>query len=139
MQNIEYKTQKDFSVDELEQLFLSVEWYLGKYPDKLIAAMKNSSVVFSAWDENILIGLVSALDDGATTVYIPNLLVNPAYQGQGIGKTLLKMMTEHYKGYLGIGLIAEKEKAPFYEHCGFKVEEKQVPIFLITPYDSGHN
>ena len=33
--NIEYKAIHDFCCDELERLFLSVEWSSGHYPDNL--------------------------------------------------------------------------------------------------------
>lgn len=33
---IEYKEIKDFTATELEDLFLSVEWSSGHYPDKLV-------------------------------------------------------------------------------------------------------
>ena len=35
---IEYKEIKDFTATELEDLFLSVEWSSGHYPDKLVIA-----------------------------------------------------------------------------------------------------
>ncbi len=59
--NIKYKTTKDFSKVELADLFLSVQWSSGKYPDKLVIAMKNSDAVISAWDGNNLIGLINDL------------------------------------------------------------------------------
>ena len=39
--NIEYKDIKSFEREELERLFLAVEWSSGRYPDKLVTAMKN--------------------------------------------------------------------------------------------------
>lgn len=135
MEHITYKTRKEFSEKDLQELFQSVEWYLGKFPEKLIIAMKNSSTVYSAWDGEKLVGLINGLADGATTVYIPNLLVNPEYQHLKIGSSLMKMMIDEYKGYLGICLIADGEKASFYESLGFKVENTQVPIFLISRWD----
>ena len=53
--NIEYKDIKDFTEKELEDLFLSVEWSSGHFPDKLIIAMKNFKTVYSAWDGNKLV------------------------------------------------------------------------------------
>jgi len=44
--NIEYKNIKEFSEDELQRLFLSVEWLSGRYPEKLKVAMHNSATVF---------------------------------------------------------------------------------------------
>ena len=77
---------------ELEELFLSVEWSSGHYPDKLEIAMRNYATVYTAWDGDRLIGLLSAMDDGVMTAYIHYLLVRPEYQGRGVGKQLL----EHY-------------------------------------------
>ena len=65
---IKYKRTKDFTVDELQQLFLSVHWESGKYPEKLVRAMHNSTQVVSAWDGDKLVGLVRALDDGETKI-----------------------------------------------------------------------
>lgn len=64
--NIKYKKTKVFTVEELQGLFLSVEWESGNYPEKLVRAMQNSSHVISAWDGDKLVGLVRALDDGRT-------------------------------------------------------------------------
>ncbi len=50
-----YKEIKEFSKKELEELFLSVNWDSGKYPEKLAIVMKNSSNVISAWDNEKLI------------------------------------------------------------------------------------
>ncbi len=64
--NIKYKKTKVFTVEELQGLFLSVEWESGNYPEKLVRAMQNSSHVISAWDGDKLVGLVRALGDGRT-------------------------------------------------------------------------
>lgn len=43
--NIEYKDIHDFECEDLERLFLSVEWSSGHFPDKLAIAMKNFNTV----------------------------------------------------------------------------------------------
>ena len=50
--NMEYKDIHNFKCEELERLFLSVEWSSGHYPDKLAIAMKNYETVYSAWDDD---------------------------------------------------------------------------------------
>ena len=54
---ITIKEIQDFTEKELEELFLSVQWSSGKYPDRLKIAMKKSDKVYSAWDGDRLIGL----------------------------------------------------------------------------------
>ena len=126
---IEYKDTKNFKANELQELFLSVEWVSGKYPDRLVKAMQNSGSVFSAWDNDKLVGLINALDDGDMTAYIHYLLINPAYQGKGIGKLLLQMVKEKYKDYLRIVLISENREVGFYKNSGFVVGEETTAMF----------
>lgn len=72
--NIVYKDTHDFSSGQLEDLFLSVEWSSGHYPDKLVTAMKNFETVFSAWDGDRLVGMICAMDDGIMTAYVHYIL-----------------------------------------------------------------
>lgn len=130
--NITYQSIKDFNSDELKDLFLSVEWSSGHYPEKLVVAMKNSGSVFTAWDGGKLIGLINALDDGIMTAYVHYLLVNPAYQGKGVGKELVRLLSEKYKDYLRIVLIAYDKEVEFYKNCGFSKGEEKTPMFITS-------
>lgn len=91
MKKIEYKSIHEINRDELQRLFLSVEWSSGHYPDKLVIAMRNYNTVYTAWDGDRLVGLVSVMDDGVMTAYIHYLLVDPEYQNLGIGRQLVEM------------------------------------------------
>ena len=130
--NIEYKDIHEFSKEELERLFLSVEWSSGHYPDKLEAAMRNYETVLTAWDGEKLVGLLSAMDDGVMTAYIHYLLVDPEYQGKGIGKALIETAKDKYKDYLRIALIGYNKKTGFYESCGFKQDTESSPMFITS-------
>lgn len=130
--NIRYSEQKDFTANELEKLFLSVNWSSGHYPDKLKVAMQNSSTVFSAWDGTQLIALINVLDDGVMTAYIHYLLVNPDYQKKGIGKQLIDLVKNQYNNYLRIILIAYERETGFYSHTGFSIGEDKVPMFITS-------
>ena len=130
--NIAYKDTKIFEPEELQDLFFSVEWSSGHYPEKLVIAMKNSSSVFTAWNNEKLIGLINTLDDGIMTAYVHYLLVNPAYQRRGIGKELVRLVSEKYKDYLRIVLIAYDKEVNFYKQCGFTAGDKKTPMFITS-------
>jgi GNAT superfamily N-acetyltransferase len=130
--NIEYKSSKDFTPQELQDLFLSVNWSSGNYPDKLVIAMKHSDTVFTAWDNQKLVGLINVLDDSIMTAYIHYLLIMPEYQHAGIGKNLIKVVTDKYKSFLRILLIAYDKETEFYKHCGFEIGEEKTPMFITT-------
>lgn len=130
--NIEYKDTHDFSAEQLQRLFLSVEWSSGHFPEKLVVAMKNFKTVYSAWDGEKLIGMICAMDDGIMNAYVHYLLVDPDYHGQKIGRTLVSMMNEHYKDYLRIAVIAYDAELKFYENCGFKKATDASPMFITS-------
>ena len=130
--NIEYKNIHEFSEQDLKDLFLSVEWSSGHFPDKLVIAMKNFKTVISAWDGDKLVGMICAMDDGIMNAYVHYLLVRPEYQGKGIGKILVDKVHEIYKDYLRIVVVAYNEELAFYEHCGFKKADDASPMFITS-------
>jgi len=130
--SIVYKDIHNFGCEDLERLFLSVEWSSGHFPDKLSLAMKNFSTVYSAWDGDKLVGMICAMDDGIMNAYVHYLLVDPNYQGKTIGRTLVNMAKEKYKDYMRIVVVAYDDEMHFYEACGFKKSEKTSPMFITS-------
>jgi ribosomal protein S18 acetylase RimI-like enzyme len=128
--SINYKQIKDFKKEDLQELFLSVQWDSGNYPDELKDAIFNSHKVISAWDGEQLVGLINSLSDGVMTAYFHYLLVRPAYQHQGIGKKLVTLILEEYKGFARKVLIAYDREVGFYQNCGFEVGESKTPMFV---------
>ena len=120
---IDYSDQKEFTKEELERLFLSVDWSSGHFPDKLVVAMRNYKAVYSAWDGDKLVGLISVMDDGIMNAYVHYLLVDPEYQGLSIGKELVSRVKDYYKDYMRICVIAYDSAIEFYKRCGFEVSE----------------
>jgi GNAT superfamily N-acetyltransferase len=127
---ITYRDTHDFTPETLADLFLSVEWSSGHFPDRLAAAMRNFETVFSAWDGDRLVGMICAMDDGSMTAYIHYLLLRPEYQGRGIGKELVERVKEKYRDYLRLVLVAYDDEIPFYEHCGFEKAKDASPMFI---------
>ncbi|MFD1904171.1 GNAT family N-acetyltransferase [Paenibacillus rhizoplanae] len=81
--SIRYASNIEFITKEaLQELFLSVNWESGKYPNELLQAIQNSHSIVAAWDGDRLIGLVNALSDGILTVYFHYMLIDPSYQGK---------------------------------------------------------
>lgn len=130
--DIKYKNDKSLEIKDLEYLFLSVNWSSGNYPEKLKIAIENSDIVFTAWHDNRLVGLINALDDSIMTAYIHYLLVDPIYQKKGIGKKLVQMMQNHYQDYLRILLVAHEIEIPYYELLGFKKGNNNFPLYVTS-------
>lgn len=129
---ITYSWTKNFNTDDLEKLFLSVNWESGKYPEKLKQAMLNSHKVYSVWDGEKLIGLINSMTDKVLTVYFQYLLIQPDYQGHGFGKKLVEGMLETYTEIPRKILISVEEQVGFYKNCGFTHHMDKAPMFVST-------
>lgn len=127
-----YTKEKTFTKQQVEELLL-VNWVSGKYPDRLYKALMNSSNVFTAWDDDRLVGLVRVLDDKEMVAYVHYVLVHPDYQGRGIASELIKRVKEEYKDFFYIEVMPEESKnATFYKKHGFKIMEDGVAMQIVN-------
>ena len=132
--NIIYKEEKLFKIEEIESLFLSVNWISGTYPELVTNGLNNSSVVISAWHNDKLVGLIRTLEDGHVVDFAHDLLVHPNYQGLGIAGTLISKIKEKYKDYLFFNIMPDdKKNVAFYEKHGFNILESGTAMQIFKP------
>ena len=117
--------QLDFAA--VLDLYVSVGWsnYTNR-PQQLEQAYHQSLFVMAAYDDEELVGLIRAVGDGLTIVFIQDLLVYPHYQRQGIvGRSLLEQMLERFKDVYQIQLATEQsdKNLAFYQELGFRRQE----------------
>lgn len=133
MTMIKYSTDKNFTKEQVKALFDSINWNSGKYPNSLYLALQNSQTVITAWDEDKLVGLTRAIDDGAMVAFVHYVLVDPKYQGQGIASYMMELITQKYKDFLYIDVMPEdKKNATFYQKFGFKVVDTGLAMSRIN-------
>lgn len=126
---LRYTEEKKFTQEQVQQLFLSVGWISGQYPERLYKALMHSSTVLTVWDADNLVGLARVLDDTEMLAQIHYVLVHPDYQGQGIAGKMIEQIKEKYKDFLYIeGMLEDKNNVPFYEKHGFSVMENGAAI-----------
>ena len=88
------------------------------------AGIDNSYMITCARDEEKAIGVVRLLWDGGYIAFLSDVIVDPDYQGQGIGKKLVESVIQRVKADMKPGykvkmcLMAAKGKEPFYEKFG---------------------
>lgn len=116
-----FTEERIYTEKDLQKLFQSVNWLSANYPDRLKKALDHCETVITAWDGELLTGLINAIDDGELTAYVHYLCVNPAYQGKGVGRELLDRIKKKYQSYLYLILIAENEPLiEYYKGNGFQ-------------------
>lgn len=132
--DIRYTDKREYSTEDLQALFRSVDWLSANYPERLKKALDHCETVYTAWCGDRLVGLINAIDDSELTAYVHYLCVDPQFQGKGIGKKLLEYIKEKYRDYLYIILIAENEPLiKYYRQNGFELIEGRYVIELLNP------
>jgi GNAT superfamily N-acetyltransferase len=106
-------------VDAVLELYRANHWSSAEKPDQLMAALRGSHSLVTAWDGVRLVGLGNAISDGALVVYYPHLLVHPDVQRRGVGAALLDRLKARYAGFHQHVLMADGEAVGFYLRHGF--------------------
>lgn len=118
---IEYKEQKDLPCKEIYKLFLAVGWANEKITEEMLSKFNigflNSTYVFSAWDDERLVGCVRVLSDLHFRSIILDLAVLPEYQNKGIGTELIRRCREKIPS--SEWLVQTDKAKKFYEKIGF--------------------
>ncbi|MDV8111880.1 GNAT family N-acetyltransferase [Paraclostridium bifermentans] len=92
-------------------------------------ALKNSLFIVSLWDNNDLIGFGRIVGDKGITYIVSDIMVDPKYQGQGFGKTIMKeidtYLEENTDEYAYVCLIANKPADKLYSKFKFEYVEPE--------------
>ncbi|MCR5418502.1 MAG: GNAT family N-acetyltransferase [Lachnospiraceae bacterium] len=88
--------------------------------------VENAYMVLCVRDDEKAVGVVRLLWDGGYVAFLSDVIVDPAYQLQEIGRSLVEAVIRRIKddmkpGYkVKLNLNSAKGKEPFYEKFGFK-------------------
>ena len=111
-----------YNEEEISRLYNAVGWtaYTENMP-ALREGFKNSMLVLAAYDGEELLGIIRTVGDGATIVFVQDILVFPDKQRQGIGTALLKEILNRYPNVRQIELATDNtaKTVGFYKSMGF--------------------
>ncbi|KAI3983365.1 hypothetical protein MKX01_013432 [Papaver californicum] len=133
-EQIRFSSGGNVDVYELQALRDKVGWPK-RPPSKVAAALKNSYKVATLHfikkslgaggnDKVGLIGVARATSDHAFNATIWDVLVDPNYQGQGLGKALVEQMIRALlrRDIGNITLFADGQVVDFYRNLGFEAD-----------------
>ena len=115
----------ELSPDLFLCLYRSVGWDAPGL-DQITKALDSSLATFCAYDGDAPVGMARLIGDGGMSFYIKDFAVLPEYQGQGVGRTLMKAMESWIlervqPGWaVSLELISSKGREAFYEKFGFE-------------------
>ncbi|MEM6724070.1 MAG: GNAT family N-acetyltransferase [Bacteroidota bacterium] len=119
---ISYKQSTNVALEQLVKLYTNANWTsYTKNPEKLQRAVSNSREVLTAWEEDRLVGLIRAIGDGETILYIQDILVLNSHKRRGIGRELVTRLLDLYPDVRQKVLLTDErpETRGFYKSLGF--------------------
>ena len=119
------KEYKNYNADEILSLHKDAGWisYTEK-PEMLKEAYEKSFCVLGAYEEDKLIGIIRAVGDGASILYIQDIIVLKSYHRKGIGTKLIQNMLERFSHIYQKVLLTDNQERTikFYQSLGFKMD-----------------
>ena len=110
-------------IDFLKRTDLGSQYPKERFEERIQKLVKNVSVSLVARNENrTVVGVLFGLTDFAYWLYVTDLGVDRDYEGQGIGRQLMKTAHEIAGGEkdIAVYLIANENDIHFYEKLGMK-------------------
>ncbi len=116
--------------EEYMQLRKNVGWV--EFPlEQAQACIDKAYMIMCVRDCGKAVGVVRLLWDGGYIAFLSDVIVEPEYQGKGIGRKLVEASISRLKegmkpGYkVKLTLNSAKGKEPFYEKFGFRVRPNE--------------
>lgn len=110
-------------IDFLKRTDLGSQYPKERFEKRIKKLVKNVSVSLVARNaDGRVVGVLFGLTDFAYWLYVTDLGVDRDYEGQGIGRRLMKTAHEIAGGEkdIAVYLIANENAIPFYEKLGMK-------------------
>lgn len=119
---IRYRVGNDLDLDEVIDLYRAST--LGERRpvddrERMAAMLRNSNLVVTAWDGDLLVGISRSITDFSFCTYLSDLAVRLSYQRQGIGLELIRRTQAESGDETAIILVAAPKAVDYYPRIGF--------------------
>jgi|GEM_PF-415902 len=125
----------EVNITKLLDLFqIATFWAKTRQPSDLAIALENSDPVVTVWDADKLIGFARATSDGIYRATIWDVVIDPHYQGAGLGRKLVETVLSHPKiSKVERIYLMTTHQQKFYEHIGFSYNSTTTMVLYNQP------
>jgi len=122
---VEFEAVDAAPFEEIVELYKSAGWWKDSAEaEAIIPSMIRGSFRFmvARLPQGRIIGMARVISDGFSDAYIQDVAVLPPYRKRGIGRELIRRLTEYCltRKIAWIGLVAEPGTREFYEELGYR-------------------
>ena len=109
---------EQMKVCEVERLLKMTYWADKRSTETIEKSMRNSACFgIRSGEDQKLTGFARVISDYATTWYLCDVIIDPEYRDQGLGKALVSHITTQFSGQRG--LLLTRDAHGLYAHYGF--------------------
>ena len=98
---------------------LKTSYWANERPKETIAKSIENSLCFSMFRDDRQIGFARVVTDFTTFSWIADVIIDPQFRGQGLGKFLMRCITEHPAIATTKQSLRTKDAHGLYEQYGF--------------------
>ena len=121
---ITFAEKNDLDPAKLVRLFQQAPWAKGRTSQDAREMLRHTDVAVTAWDGDLLIGFGRVLTDYVYRASIWDVIVDKAYQGQGVGADIVQRILNHPR-LKKVELFWLCTRRPgFYENLGFSSKDQ---------------
>ncbi|MGF1517804.1 MAG: GNAT family N-acetyltransferase [Nodosilinea sp.] len=137
---IQFKYADQFSERELGQLIqlfkAAAFWARDRSAADMATAIAHSYPVVTAWDGDTLMGFARATSDGVFRATIWDVVIDPHYQGGGLGRKMVETLLSHphMSRVERVYLMTTREQG-FYKRIGFEENSSTTMVLYNTPLE----
>jgi ribosomal protein S18 acetylase RimI-like enzyme len=122
----------DFSEADLaamEDIYTRVGWK-AHTPDVIRKVFMASTQIVIVRDEAHVVGFGRALSDGVYNAAIYDVVVDPDYQGRGVGRRIMADLLDRLRDVSCVHLVATTGKEAFYRRVGLRPMKTAMARYL---------
>lgn len=123
---VHYTLEPDLTIDEfIDVLVRSTLDERRPVQDRVVIEqmLRNADVIVTARADGLLVGISRAITDFSFCTYLSDLAVDQKFQGQGIGKELIRRTHEAAGLRTTLILLAAPKAMTYYPHIGMTKHE----------------
>jgi len=121
---VSFSEKKDLDASQLLRLFNQAPWAKNRTLNDARDMLRRTDVALCAWDGDHLVGFGRVLTDFVYRATIWDVIVDKAYQKQGIGTEIVRRILNHPRlKHVELFWLCTRQPS-FYEKLGFSSKEQ---------------
>ncbi|NJL47643.1 MAG: GNAT family N-acetyltransferase [Leptolyngbyaceae cyanobacterium SM2_5_2] len=134
---IQFKYADQFSEQDLEQVIrlfrAAAFWAQDRSAEDMATAIAHSYPVVTAWDGDLMIGFTRATSDGVFRATIWDVVIDPNYQGSGLGRKMVETLVSHpHMSRVERVYLMTTYQQGFYQRIGFEENPSTTMVLYNT-------